>query len=99
MVRNSNDAYDMFQHELWKWGIIQHSERGWYHMDAEAESALQTSNIEPDTWIEEESWWKYHDKQYDLQQSTRVGKLKCQDGQSKEYTVASNATDCADVRR
>lgn len=51
MVRNSNDAYDMFQHELWKWGIIQHSERGWYHMDAEAESVLQTSNIEPDTWI------------------------------------------------
>ncbi len=55
--------------------------------------------LEPDTWIEEESWWKYHDKQYDLQQSTRVGKLKCQDGQSKEYTVASNAADCADVRR
>ena len=51
MVRNANDAYDMFQHELWKFGIIQHSQRGWYHMDAEAESILQTSNVEPDTWI------------------------------------------------
>lgn len=51
MVRDAHSAYDMFQHELWKWGIIQHSERGWYHMDAEAESILQTGNIEPDTWI------------------------------------------------
>ena len=51
MVRNANSAYDMFQHEIWKWGIIQHSERGWYHMDAEAESVLQSANIEPDTWI------------------------------------------------
>ena len=51
MVRDAHSAYDMFQHELWKWGIIQHSQRGWYHMDAEAESILQTGNVEPDTWI------------------------------------------------
>ena len=51
MVRNANSAYDMFQHEIWKWGIIQHSQRGWYHMDAEAESVLQSANIEPDTWV------------------------------------------------
>ena len=51
MIRNANSAYDMFQHEIWKCGIIQHSERGWYHMHAEAESVLQSANIEPDTRI------------------------------------------------
>ena len=34
-MRSANDAYDLFHHELWRWGIIQHTERGWYHMDAE----------------------------------------------------------------
>lgn len=34
-INSAQDAYDMFHHELWRFGIIQHSERGWYHMDAE----------------------------------------------------------------
>lgn len=50
-IRNASDAYDMFQHELWRFGIIQHSERGWYHMDAEAEHVMMMENIKPDTWI------------------------------------------------
>ena len=26
-IRNAADAYDMYHHELWRFGIIQHSER------------------------------------------------------------------------
>lgn len=50
-IRNAADAYDMFSHEIWRFGIIQHSERGWYHMDAEAENVMQLENIQPDCWI------------------------------------------------
>ena len=28
-IRTAADAYDMFHQELWRFGIIQHSERGW----------------------------------------------------------------------
>jgi hypothetical protein len=50
-IRNAGDAYDMFAHELWRFGIVQHSERGWYHMDAEAGNVMEMENISPDTWI------------------------------------------------
>lgn len=50
-IRRASDAYDMFQQELWRFGIIQMSERGWYHMDAEAQNVMQLANIDPDTWI------------------------------------------------
>lgn len=50
-IRRASDAYDMFQQELWRFGIIQMTERGWYHMDAEASNTMQLANINPDTWI------------------------------------------------
>ncbi len=31
-MKSAADSYDLFHHELWRWGIIQHTERGWYHM-------------------------------------------------------------------
>ena len=43
--------YGLFQHELWRFGIIQHSDRGWYHMDAEVQHVMRLENIQPDTWI------------------------------------------------
>lgn len=45
------NAYDVFQPELWRFGIVQHEERGWYHLDAEAEHCMGLENIQPDTWI------------------------------------------------
>ena len=50
-MKNASDAYDLFHHELWRWGIIQHTDRGWYHMDAEAQHVMRCENIQPDTWI------------------------------------------------
>ena len=50
-MKSASDAYDLFHHELWRWGIIQHTERGWYHMDAEAQHVMRCENIQPDTWI------------------------------------------------
>lgn len=50
-IRRASDAYDMFQQELWRFGIIQMTERGWYHMDAEAQNVMQLANVDPDTWI------------------------------------------------
>ena len=50
-MKSAADAYDLFHHELWRWGIIQHTERGWYHMDAEAQHVMRCENIQPDTWI------------------------------------------------
>ena len=65
-MRQASSAYDMCKHELWRWGIIQHSERGWFHMvrtpayppltprcsqDAEAEYVMKGESIEPDSWI------------------------------------------------
>lgn len=50
-MKSAGDAYDLFHHELWRWGIIQHTERGWYHMDAEAQHVMRCENIQPDTWI------------------------------------------------
>ena len=46
-LSDAQDAYDMFHHELWRFGIIQHSERGWYHMDAEAQHIMRQENIQP----------------------------------------------------
>jgi hypothetical protein len=50
-IRNANDAFECFNHELWRFGIVQHSERGWYHLDAESQHCMRLENIEPDTWI------------------------------------------------
>ena len=50
-MKTASDAYDLFHHELWRWGIIQHTDRGWYHMDAEAQHVMRCENIQPDTWI------------------------------------------------
>lgn len=50
-MKSAADSYDLFHHELWRWGIIQHTERGWYHMDAEAQHVMRCENIQPDTWI------------------------------------------------
>jgi len=50
-VRNSNSVYEAFQPELWRFGIVQHSERGWYHLDAEAEHVMRADGIQPDTCV------------------------------------------------
>jgi hypothetical protein len=49
--RNCNSAYEAYQPELWRFGIVQHAERGWYHLDAEAEHVMRLEGIQPDTWI------------------------------------------------
>jgi len=47
----AREPMEAFQHEIWRWGIVQHSERGWYHMDAEAVHCMALENIVPDAWI------------------------------------------------
>jgi len=48
-MRNCNSVYEAFQPELWRFGIVQHSERGWYHLDAEAEHVMRADGVQPDT--------------------------------------------------
>ena len=28
-MKSASDSYDLFHHELWRFGIVQHTERGW----------------------------------------------------------------------
>jgi hypothetical protein len=46
-IRGAKDAYNMFQAELWRFGIIQHTDRGWYHLDAECQHVMRLENIQP----------------------------------------------------
>ena len=51
MMRQSSSPYDLFTGELRRFGIVQHSTRGWYHLDADAQHVMRLENIQPDTWI------------------------------------------------
>lgn len=51
MMRQSQSTYDLFTGELRRFGIVQHSTRGWYHLDADAQHVMRLENIQPDTWI------------------------------------------------
>ena len=50
-MRAASDAYQMFTPELHRFGIMQHSDRGWYHIDEDASHVMKLQNIQPDTWI------------------------------------------------